>query len=385
MAGSTDPTRGFRAKLKSPSRLVLPMNPTRIALFVAALVSVSITAPAGEITIVADRDNSLYSESGSESNGAGAYFFAGTNGFGQIRRGLLRFDVAGALPAGSTVTQAEVNLHMSKTNAGVRDVLLHRALGDWGEGTSNASGEEGSGTGATVNDATWTRRFWNTISWTTPGGDFAATASASIPVDQVGTYVWSSAGLVADVQSWLDSPSTNFGWVVKNVNESDVPTSKRFDSRQNPETSVRPVLRIFFDLPCTTSSANYCVGAPNSTGVGATMGWSGSLSVGANAFTLTCAQLPPNASHVYYFGAAQGQTPFGNGFRCITGTLARLNPPQVATPSGTSSRYVDLLAIPAVGNITAGSTRYFQCWYRNPAGGGAGFNLSDGLGATFCN
>lgn len=361
------------------------MKPTRIALFLAAQACVSIAASAGDVTIVAERDNSIYSESGSESNGAGAYFFAGTNGFGQIRRALIHFDVAGALPPGSTITQAEVNLHMSKTNAGPHDVRLHRALADWGEGTSNAAGEEGSGTGATTNDATWTRRFWNTLSWTNAGGDFAATASASIPVDQVGTYVWSSAGLVADAQSWLDSPSTNFGLLVKNENEADVPTAKRFDSRQNSNTSLRPVLRLFYDLPCTAAAANYCVAAPNSTGVGATIGWSGSLSVGANAFTLTCSQLPPNASHVYYFGASQEFAPFGNGFRCVTGSVARLNPPQIATPSGTSSRYVDLLTMPAVGNITVGATRFFQCWYRNPAGGGAGFNLSNGLGATFCN
>jgi len=284
------------------------MNPLKTALLLPALACVSISASAGEVTIGANRDNTLYSGSGSESNGAGEFFFAGSNGFGQVRRALLRFDVALALPPGATVTQAEVILSMSKTNAGLRDV-----------------------------------------------------------------------------QSWLDSPSTNFGWLVKNVNEDDVPTAKRFDSRQNAVPSERPILRIFFDPPCTAYAANYCVGVPNSTGVGATIGWSGSLSVSANAFTLACTQLPPNASHVYFFGPSQAQAPFGNGFRCVTGVIARLNPPQVATASGTSSRYVDLTTIPAVGNITVGSTRYFQCWYRNPAGGGAGFNLSNGLGATFCN
>ena len=261
--------------------------------------------------------------------------------------------------------------------------IAHSLIG--GEGTSNAPGEEGAGTGAMTNDATWSRRFWNTVSWTTPGGDFDPTISATTPVDQIGTYVWSSPLLVADAQSWLDALATNFGWLVKNVNEDDVPTAKRFDSRQNPVSTQRPILRLFFDPPCTASAANYCVGAPNSTGLGAVIGWSGSLSVGANAFALTCTRMSPNSSHIYYFGRTQSQAPFGDGFRCITGSVSRLNPPQVATPGGTSSRYVDLTTIPAVGNITVGSTRYFQCWYRNPAGGGAGFNLSNGLGATFCN
>ena len=36
------------------------------------------------------------------------------------------------------------------------------------------------------------------------------------------------------------------------------------------------------------------------------------------------------------------------------------------------------------GQITAGSTWNFQFWYRDPAAGGADFNLSDGLEVTFC-
>jgi len=34
--------------------------------------------------------------------------------------------------------------------------------------------------------------------------------------------------------------------------------------------------------------------------------------------------------------------------------------------------------------IQAGEAWRFQFWYRNPAGGGAGFNLSDALLVTFC-
>ena len=36
------------------------------------------------------------------------------------------------------------------------------------------------------------------------------------------------------------------------------------------------------------------------------------------------------------------------------------------------------------GQIQAGATWNFQAWYRDPAGGPSGFNLSDGLGITFC-
>ena len=52
-------------------------------------------------------------------------------------------------------------------------------LADWGEGTSVAPGEEGDGAPATTNDATWRHRFFDTIFWTTEGGDFSGTVSAS--------------------------------------------------------------------------------------------------------------------------------------------------------------------------------------------------------------
>jgi hypothetical protein len=52
---------------------------------------------------------------------------------------------------------------------------------------------------------------------------------------------------------------------------------------------------------------------------------------------------------------------------------------------GNAVRSVDLASAPVLGVITPGSTAYFQCWYRDPAAGGAAFNLSDGLSVTFCN
>ncbi len=361
------------------------MTSIRPALLLLPALAFSTPAGASEVVLGALRDTTIYAESGNESNGSGVHFFAGTTGMGQLRRGLLRFDAAAGVPAGSVITNVELTLYMSKTNAGARTIRLHRALADWGQGTSNAPSGEGGGAPAAANDATWTRRFFPGTSWTTLGGDFDATASAATAVDQIGFYQWSGPGLVADVQSMLDAPAGNFGWLLQNDNEVDQPTAKRFDTRENPEAAFRPSLRVVFGPPCAASSSTYCVGAPNSTGVGAAIGWSGTLSIAANDFTVTCAQLPPNTPHVYYFGTQTAQTAFGDGFRCVTGSTFRLNPPIVATPTGTSMRAIDLASPPAFGNITAGSTVYFQCWYRNPAANGAGFNLSDGLSATFCN
>ena len=51
--------------------------------------------------------------------------------------------------------------------------------------------------------------------------------------------------MVADVQSWLDNPSTNFGWLLVG-NEALSETSKRFDSRENAIADNRPLLTVNF-------------------------------------------------------------------------------------------------------------------------------------------
>lgn len=132
---------------------------------------------------------------------------------------------------------------------------------------------------------------------------------------------------------------------------------------------------------------SFCVAAPNSTGSGCTLGWSGSTSVAANTFTLTASRAPATTAGLFFYGPQAGQTPFGNGFRCISGGFYRLRPGVVTDGLGSVSRLLDFTTgLPASGvsQITAGSTWFFQLWYRDTAAGGAGFNVSDGLCATFC-
>jgi hypothetical protein len=65
----------------------------------------------------------------------------------------------------------------------------------------------------------------------------------------VGFYQWrSSTKMVSDVQSWLAEPAMNFGWLLRG-DESKSASTKRFDSRQNVNTSLRPMLVVFYSLP----------------------------------------------------------------------------------------------------------------------------------------
>ena len=201
------------------------------------------------INIMPSKDNTLYEfdpKEGDFSNSLGFHFFAGNTAMSEIRRGVLAFDIAGSIPPGSTITAASLSLNMSRSPTNTAYVVeLHNLLADWGEGTSIAPGEEGEGAPATANDATWRHRFFDTIFWTTQGGDFSATVSASQSVGGTGHYMWSSAQMVADVQSWLNNPASNFGWLVLG-DETAIATAKRFDTR---ESASPPILTIEFTAP----------------------------------------------------------------------------------------------------------------------------------------
>ncbi len=223
------------------------------------LCAILVAAPVGAdvVTLVTSKDNTLYENaSGGVSNGAGEFFFVGrTRQLSNFRRrGLIAFEVAGNIPAGSTINSAQLTLHLSRRSifgAVAQTVELHILLADWGEGTSNALGNEGIGTTATTSDATWIHRFWSTDLWTSAGadGDFSATVSASTLVDLINFYTWgSTAQLVTDVQTWLDDPSSNFGWILIG-NEAVQKTARRFDTRENPTTVNRPMLTIDFTPP----------------------------------------------------------------------------------------------------------------------------------------
>ena len=212
-------------------------------------------ASANIINIMPSKDNTLYEYDPAEgdfSNALGFHFFAGETGMSELRRGVLAFDIAGSIPPGSMITSASLSVNMSRSPTNTAYVVeLHKLLADWGEGTSIAPGEEGDGAPATANDATWRHRFFDTIFWTTQGGDFSATVSASQSVGGTGHYTWSSAQMVADVQSWLDNPASNFGWLVLG-DETAIATAKRFDTR---ESASPPMLTIeFIPAPRVTPS-----------------------------------------------------------------------------------------------------------------------------------
>jgi FtsP/CotA-like multicopper oxidase with cupredoxin domain len=243
-------------KKLSPGNLLKPKPRRRhvknSCCFLLALIQTSIatTTSATIITLGAAKDSTLYQPASggtTNSNGAGEHCFAGRTDDGYVRRGLIAFNLTD-VPPGSIISAATLTLYMSRTRDTANNVLLHRLLGNWGEGASNAGQEEGRGIQALPGDATWYHRFYPTSSWASAGGDFVASASATAAVNKEGFYSWSSPGLVADVQGWLNNPGSNFGWVIKG-DESNIKTSKRFDTREVETVSQRPTLTLEFVAP----------------------------------------------------------------------------------------------------------------------------------------
>jgi len=230
-----------------------------LVLFAAAVLG-STPAQAITVAIVSDRDNTLYeSSTGALSNGAGPSFFAGrtAQATSSIRRGLVHFDVAAAIPAGAVITNASLALNLTAASGGEHAVGLHRVNTSWGEGTSNAGDSGGGGAPSTAGDATWRHRFFPATSWGVVGGEFVAVASASIPVGAPGTYVWGSTpALVANVQAWLDTPPGNHGWLVRGV-ESSPSTAKKFESRESAFPELRPVLTVEYTIPVPAEAVTW--------------------------------------------------------------------------------------------------------------------------------
>jgi hypothetical protein len=242
-----------------------------IALLVLALAFIPCPCWSATITLNASKDATLFSELPNNSAGGGPGLFVGKIASGSgVRRSLLAFDVASSVPAGSTITSAQLTLHIGKTpnTTGVL-MNLRRLLANWGEGTNGSTSttiaHTGQGFAAGTGDATWNARNSPSTLWTAAGAASEASASLSASATACGpansAVTWlSTPTLVSDVQGWLNTPATNFGWLLLNNSESTAGTAKAFYSRSATLNEVtlaaidptfRPSLAITFTPPPT--------------------------------------------------------------------------------------------------------------------------------------
>jgi hypothetical protein len=136
-----------------------------------------------------------------------------------------------------------------------------------------------------------------------------------------------------------------------------------------------------FNCPCgNNTTANY-EGCKNSTNKGAALYNSGGISVGADNAVLTVIHLPKNKSGLIFVGNNQVSIPFNDGRLCVAGGIKRF----AVHNSGTSGSFsqTNVVALSG-GTITAGATKRFQTWFRDPAGPcGNAQNVSSAVSITF--
>jgi autotransporter-associated beta strand protein len=243
------------------------------ALMAAASVVVGLGAltQADQVELGAYQDATLLGGSDALTNNslADPGIFVGTDGEDNPKRGLIEFDIAGAVPAGSTITGVVLQLTVGQVagsggtggpNTGPETISLFDESQAWGQPTNFAGastfGGTGHGAAPDPGDATWNYAFYDTTPWTTPGGDWTSSlpdiADASV-TGTLSSFTWSSAAMVTDVQNWLDNPSTNFGWILKNADETDPQTFRAFWSAQGAaaadDPAVAPMLTVTYAPP----------------------------------------------------------------------------------------------------------------------------------------
>jgi hypothetical protein len=216
-----------------------------LSLAVAALSSMVGKVSADTIVLPVFSDTTLNQAAPGNNMGAHPQILSGTDGSGQLRRGLLSFDTASEFPAGAIVHSATLYLTATAANPAAGDFRLHRVLADWGEGTGNGA----TGAAALTGDATWNSRHHGTSLWSVPGGlagaDYLATSSSTTNVSAAGEYAF--AGLADDVQWMVDNPANNFGWMLISGREGTAQTARQFIAGEGGGATI-PRLEVEYSL-----------------------------------------------------------------------------------------------------------------------------------------
>lgn len=236
--------------------------------------------------------------------------------------------------------------------------------------------------------------------------DCGGTDAAVVPMV---VDAWAEVRLVVDIDndqaelSYDGNLLVNWVWTSGFTGAAGylVPGFEAFDiwSPDGSATAYVDAIEIRADLTGTT----YCVGdgsgtlcpcgndndgslgdagcANGSSSGGGALTASGSASLAAGDLQLDASGLAPNQPGLYFQGdnalAGGDGVLFGDGLRCAGANVVRLQV-LAADAGGVSSSTVD---IGVQGGVSAGETKRYQLWYRDPAGSPCGnsFNLTNGF------
>jgi hypothetical protein len=245
-------------------------------------------------TVPALKDSMIFGTSAGadtgNASGNGPALFAGADGSSNKKRSLIEFNVASAnIPADATIQSVTMTLYLAQVagsgggsggggNYPSRTLRLFDLSQDWSEGssglpTSTSANGSGSGYMRMTGDSTWDYASydstnlaagkWNAGGMDVRGGNFASTESGSSTFISFTTlnapFTWSSAGMVSDVQGWVNGSTSNFGWLLKSDLETSPTSFLGFWSKDgaaaNSNPGIAPSLTITYSLPEPTGAS----------------------------------------------------------------------------------------------------------------------------------
>jgi len=305
------------------------------------------------------------------------------------------------------------------------------ATGVDGNQASNSAADSGAAYVFLRNGTTWSQQAYLKASNTAEGDEFgwsvavhgdAALVGARSTGYSVGSaYLFLRSGTTWTHDAFVEASNSgigdDFGWsaalsddliVIGAPGESSSSTGVNGDESDNSATEAGAAY--VFELDLEPPGSPYCFGDPGSgtpcpcnndndgsvpgsgcdNGVfasGAQLLGSGQASLASDTLVLTATHVQPNTSGLF-FQADNDLSPslvWGDGLRCAGGSLKRI---QVRFSDASGTSYTTKVISTKVGNITAGVTKYYQCWYRSdlnpPCGLGVNdFNASNGYAVTW--
>ncbi|MCX8093507.1 MAG: DNRLRE domain-containing protein [Candidatus Goldbacteria bacterium] len=146
------------------------------------------------------------------------------------------------IPANVTITNAYLVLYGGNAiTYTVSSICAYKLTKDWTEGT-------GTCVTPTTTNSSWTN-YSGSFAWTIPGGDFDTTpVSDAVKINTFQAYY--SLKLKTElIKEWIQSPITNYGVLIKAVDETKNSVMYFASSENTADLTWRPKLFIYYTIP----------------------------------------------------------------------------------------------------------------------------------------